>query len=271
LSLGSPQIEGAWFAPNDPVAGTYSIVAFSRFVQGELSGIDEAFAQMEARCRKLPFPHGPFTLCFGRALELGIRAEAGQLERAAELVLELGALGQQSGFDEWVMIAASHQASMDARFYLAGEQRDPDTLQAHIEAMTVVVGAWRAFEMRSWLAYYDGLLARLLIAASQHEAARQHIALSLKMAEDTGMHFYDAELLRIRASSHSDPTARHQDLRQAIELAQEQGALIYELRAALDDVELVGQPALAELNGVLARFPSGHDWPELKRAKALLE
>jgi hypothetical protein len=25
------------------------------------------------------------------------------------------------------------------------------------------------------------------------------------------------------------------------------------------------------LNGVLARFPSGHDWPELKRAKALLE
>jgi class 3 adenylate cyclase/tetratricopeptide (TPR) repeat protein len=269
--LGSPEIDGAWFAPNDPVAGLYAFVAFARFVQGELSSIDEAFAQLEARCAKLRFPHGPFSLCYGRSLELGIRAEAGQLQRAAELVDELTQRGQQSGFDEWVMIAASHQASIGARFYLAGTERDSATLQAFIDGMTAIVGAWRAFELNAFLAYYDGLLARLLTAAGQHDSARAHLALSLQMSADTGMHFYDAELIRIRASTYEDTPSRQSDLQHAIELARKQGALVYELRAALDDFELTGEPARAELEDVLTRFPSGQDWPELGRAKALLE
>jgi hypothetical protein len=97
------------------------------------------------------------------------------------------------------------------------------------------------------------------------------LALSLQMSADTGMHFYDAELIRIRASTYEDTPSRQSDLQHAIELARKQGALVYELRAALDDFELTGEPARAELEDVLTRFPSGQDWPELGRAKALLE
>jgi hypothetical protein len=42
------------------------------------------------------------------------------------------------------------------------------------------------------------------------------------------------------------------------------------LRAAADDFELVGEPALATLAEAVARFPSDQSWPELARARALL-
>ncbi len=268
--LGSPDIEGAYFAPNDPLAGAYSFVAFARFVQGDLPGAEAAFAQMEARCEQLAFPHGAFSLCYGRSLELGIRAEADQLDRAAELVAELASRGQQYGFDEWMMIAASQGASVGARMFLAAGGLEPIALQGHIDTMTGIVNAWRAFELKSFLAFYDGLLARLLSAAGKQADASQHLVLSLQMADETGMHFYDAELLRIRAATHDDPDAQQADLRKAIEVAQSQGALVYELRATADYFEVVGEPARAALADVINRFPTERSWPGLARARALL-
>ena len=52
------------------------------------------------------------------------------------------------------------------------------------------------------------------------------------------MHYYDAELLRLRALTHDDPAARRADLEAALELARRQGAHLFGLRAALDDFEL---------------------------------
>jgi class 3 adenylate cyclase len=269
--LGSPAIEGSWFAPNDPLAGMYSFVAFARFVQGDLAGAEAAFGQMEHRCERLPFPHGTFSLCYGRSIELGIRAETGELDRAAQLVEEIATRGQQNGFDEWVMIAASQRASVSARMFLAAGATGTAALQAHIDAMTAIVGAWRTFAMKAFLAFYDGLLARLLTAAGTPDAARAHLGVALQMADETDMHFYDAELLRIRADTHDDPLDRHADLRSAIELAHGQGALLYEMRAAADDFELIGEQARIPLADAVARFPAEQTWPGLARARALLQ
>ena len=90
------------------------------------------------------------------------------------------------------------------------------------------------------------------------------------MADETGIHFYDAELLRIRAHTHDDVDRRHADLREAIELAQKQGAPAFELRAAADDFELIGEASRGPLTEALSRFPSDQSWPELERARALL-
>ena len=38
------------------------------------------------------------------------------------------------------------------------------------------------------------------------------------------MHFYDAELLRLRAHTHTDPDARQADIAAALDLARRQGA-----------------------------------------------
>jgi hypothetical protein len=91
--------------------------------------------------------------------------------------------------------------------------------------------------------FYDAVLGRLLIAASQPEQARARLDTGLQLAEDTGMHFYDAELLRLRAHTHTDPEARRADLGAARDLARRQGAPLFELRAALDDFERRGEPA----------------------------
>ena len=268
--LGSPEIEGAWFAPNDPIGGMYTFVAFTRFVQGDLAGAEGAFAEMESRCEKLRFPHGAFTLCYGRDIEALVRTEAGQHDRAMELLVEVADRGQRYGFDEWVMVAASGEAAARAVASVAAGETDSAALQPHIQTMTAVVEAWRAAGIKAFLGWYDGALVRVLTAAGMNDAARERVDLALQMADETDWHIFDAELLRLRAHTSDDPDARHADLRAAIELAQLQGAPIYELRAAADDFELIGEPARAALMDVLNRFPSAQTWPELSRVRALL-
>jgi hypothetical protein len=85
------------------------------------------------------------------------------------------------------------------------------------------------------------------------------------------MCFYDAELLRLRAHTHTDPDARRADIGAARSLACHQGATLFELRAALDDFELRGQPARAALVDAASRIPTISAWPEFARAEALLQ
>ena len=268
--LGSPEIEGAWFAPNDPLAAMYAYVALTRFIQGDLAGAETAFAQMERRCEMLRFPHGAFTLCYGRAMETWTRFEAGQFDRVAELVEEVARRGEQHGFDEWVGIATCNLISLAARTALISGAAEPAALQEHIQNMTAVVEAWRAIGRKAFLGGYDATLALLLIAAGMKDAASERVELALQMADETEWHMYDAELLRVRAHTTDDPGAQRAGLRAAIELAQTQGAHIFELRAAADDFELVGEPARAALMDAISRFPADQAWPELARVRALL-
>ena len=92
--------------------------------------------------------------------------------------------------------------------------------------------------MNVYSTWYDGVLGQLSIAAGQPEAARQRLDTALAFARKTGMCFHDAELLRLRAHTHTDPSACHADLDAALELSRRQGATLFELRAALDDFEL---------------------------------
>lgn len=264
------RLEGNWFMPNEPFATIYTYLAMSRFMQGDLAGAEAALAQTHRRCEMLSFPHGMFSLAYAKSLEAWIRIEAGQLDRAADLVAELADLGKQHGFDEWVMVAATQDATVRSVAALAGDKPDPVTLQAHIETMTAVVQTWRAYELKVFLMCYDAVLARLLTAAGQRDAARDRVRIALELANETGMHFYDAELLRVRAHTSDDPDARHAGLREAVSLARKRGAATFELRAAADDFELIGEPARAALADAVAHFPSKQSWPELARARALL-
>jgi hypothetical protein len=124
--------------------------------------------------------------------------------------------------------------------------------------------------VKTFLAFYDGVLARTLTAAGRHDEARERTDIALKMADDTWIQFYDAELMRLRAHTLEDPNARHTQLRDAIEVAKGQGAHLFELRAAADDYELVGEPARASLIEALSRFSPDQTWPELARIRALL-
>jgi tetratricopeptide (TPR) repeat protein len=260
----------SWYTPNDPFAAMYSFLGVTRFLQGDLSGAEAGLAQMQARCDKLGFPHGAFSLCYGRSIGAWIHAEAGQHERAADVADELMALGQRYGFDEWMMVAWSEQSAAHALRALAAGEIGPAALAPHIETMTAVVQTWRTYDVKTFLAFYDDVLARLLIAAGKHEAARERVDIALTMAKDTWMRFYDADLLRLRAHTLDDHDARHAQLCAAIELSRDQGALLFELRSAADDFVLMGEPSRGALLEAISRFPAQQTWPELARARVLL-
>jgi class 3 adenylate cyclase/tetratricopeptide (TPR) repeat protein len=262
--------ETTYYGPNDPIGGTYSFLAFTRFVQGDLRGTEAALEKMEARSHAVGFPRGAFSLCYGRSIDALIRAEAGELERCQGVAAELSSLAKHYDFDEWVMVGWSEESAGRALLALASGETDPAALAPHLKAMTAVVQTWRAFEVKTFLAFYDCVLARVLTAAGDQQAARDCLDVAWKMGQDTWIQFYDAELLRLRAHTLDDEQERHRHFRDAIGLAQKQGAHIFELRSAADDFELIGEPARAALLEASGRMPSDQTWPDLARARALL-
>ncbi|MGV7969623.1 hypothetical protein PJN90_29435, partial [Mycobacterium kansasii] len=78
-----------------------------------------------------------------------------------------------------------------------------------------------------YLTFFEGALARLMIAAGRQDSARLDAALA--MARETGMAFYDSELLRLRSHVQTDEATRRADLENALQLARQQGANLFEL------------------------------------------
>ena len=121
-----------------------------------------------------------------------------------------------------------------------------------------------------YLTFHDAVIGRLLIAAGQPEKARERLDCALRHAEETGMHFHDAELMRVRAHTFTEPDARHAALAAALELARRQGATLFELRCLLDSFDLLGDGDRSELADAARRFPGDARWPELARAQGIL-
>ena len=65
-----------------------------------------------------------------------------------------------------------------------------------------------------WVTWFDSHGARLLIATGRLGDARDQLNLGLQLAEETGMRFYNAELLRLRAATHRPVTAGRPGIRQ---------------------------------------------------------
>jgi predicted ATPase len=127
-----------------------------------------------------------------------------------------------------------------------------------------------------------GALAMGLAGLGQLSEALDVVNEALAAAERGGELWYVAELLRIKGelqlqeSGDRVNSAAEDCLLSAIYLAQEQGALFWELRAALSLARLkVGQDRHDDARRILApvydRFTEGFATAELRAAKALLE
>jgi hypothetical protein len=201
-------------------------------------------------------------------MDTWLRVEAGQLARAAVVTADMINEAERHGFDMWRLVGATWRAAVGALAALDTGDLDPTALAAHIATITTFLDTLRTIEVNIYTTVFDGVLGRLLIAAGQPEAARERLDIGLALAQDTGMCFYDAELLRLRAQTHDDAAARRAEIIRALELARRQGATLFEFRAALDDFELRGQPARASLIDAVSRIPTNNTWPELVRAQA---
>jgi tetratricopeptide (TPR) repeat protein len=265
------ELEAVWFMPNEGTASIYTHLALCRYIQGDLAGAEAELRRTEGRCEGLSFPQGVFSRAYACQMEVLINMEAGRLDRAMQIATALTDNGSQHGFDSWAFTGSAQQSTVSALIELTKDTADEAALQIHIATVTSYIDAWRAFGVRSLITFYDAVLARLLIAAGDLEAARDRIETALALAAETGMHFYDAELLRIRAHTTDDPQSQRADLRAAIELAREQGTPIFEVRAAAEYFDIDPDEGRSAISDAAGHFSADTSWPELARARALLE
>ena len=269
-SLTRPDTGSVWFVPNEPVASMHTHLALARFVQGDLRGTEEQLTEAIRRAADLSFPQGPFSHAHERCYEIWVRIESGQLDKAAEIGAQLKADAKRHGFDFWVLMAGAQEIAVNGLTAISSGEPDAAQLQTYIAMMMVTVQSWRAAEATLFVSFYDAVLAQLLAAAGKPDEARERLDVALQLGEETGVNFYRAELLRLRAHTTEDSGERDADLRAAIDTARQQNAPIFELRAAIDDFELHGESSRDALTDAISRFPADSDWPDLVRARTLL-
>ncbi|HYZ69527.1 MAG TPA: cyclase, partial [Mycobacterium sp.] len=265
--IDESELATVWYHPNEPRALGYHHLALARLMRGDVAGAEEELSRAKSWIDQLGFPLGPYSHGYAGFIDSWICIESGRLDQAVELTEGMVELAQRHGFDAWLIVGSTQQAAAKA---LAALEAGDAELSAHITVMTMLVNTWRTVGLKIYLTMYDCVLGRLLLAAGDVEQARLRFDTALKLAEQTGMRFYDAELLRLRARTQADVGARRADISAARALAAEQGAGLFELRAALDDFELRGAAARAGLIDVVGRVPSSSALPELARARDFL-
>jgi hypothetical protein len=263
-------IEPVWFNPNDALVIARTVVALDRMVQGDRGGAEAELTAAASDAERLPSPKGPYSIAQVLFIQVWAYTEADQLDRAEMLAAELVNLSDKHGFEAWRVLGATQQGCVRGLLMLGRKELDTQRLSACLEGLPELLDTWRSMELNIYLTAYDAILGRLLMAAGRRDDARRRLDMGLALADRTGMHFYDAELLRLRAQTEPDPDAKAGGLAHARALARRQGALLFELRAALDDFAFRGRVARETLIEGVAQFPAGSAWPELARAKALL-
>jgi len=131
------------------------------------------------------------------------------------------------------------------------------------------------------LPFYRGLLAEIEAERGDVEAAQVGIDGALALAGETGEHWFDAGLHRIRGEilhkqNPVDPAPAEAAFLAAIAVAQQQKARSFELRAALSLAKFyqsTRRPIDAHdvLGPALEGFSPTPEFPQIAEAKALLE
>lgn len=254
----------------DVVALAYEHLSIYHVLRGEQAAAEVAMAKAENRGDELAFPWGPYNQAYANHIEIWLCRESGDLDRAERVVTEMVERAERYGIDFWQMLGSTlGQATVAAELSLRSGA-DAGDLSAQIDQLTGFTDFWRSLGLYAYQTQYDCVIGRLLIAAGRLEEARDRINGALQIAEDTQMHFFDAELLRARAKTHTDPDTSAADLGVAMAMARHQGAPLYELRAALDDVDLRGEAAHPQLADTLTRLPAECTLPDVVRARAIL-
>ena len=126
--------------------------------------------------------------------------------------------------------------------------------------------------------YFRTLLAETHRLTGETNTARSILSAALEETERTGEKCYDAELHRGIGEAHyqrGDIPAAAQSFRRALAIARDQGARLWELKAATSYARMLrdqGEPqqAHARLSPIYSWFSEGFDTVPLRRARALL-
>jgi tetratricopeptide (TPR) repeat protein len=220
--------------------------------------------------------------------------EARRLAHPPTLALALAAAGIAGSFvplspesllryaDELLALATEHglghfkQMALIARGWNLGALGRADE---GIPLLTAGLAGLRDLGWELWRPWMLTLLGDVCRMAGQWQSALEHLAEARRLAEEREERSFQAAALRLTGEvllALGDPMAADASYREALALAQQQSAKLWELRAAISLARLWrDQGKRAEARDLLAPvygwFTEGFDTPVLQDAKALLE
>jgi predicted ATPase len=247
-----------------------NLQAYSAIVLFCLGFPDQALARSSAaiaEARRLAHPPAlALSLSLG-TLPLSLVGDNAALDNRAE---QLVAVATEQGFPVWRAMGTVH------RGWVMVKNGD---LNRGIPLLRSGFTAYRATGTDMWTPYNSALLARACEIAGQIEEGLTLLDGALEIVERTGQRWFAAELYRHKGQlllrqGHSK--AAEELYRRALNIAQEQEAKLWELRAAVSLARLWSErgrcPEARDLLApIYAWFTEGFDTPDLKGARALLD
>lgn len=265
----SPNYEATYFMAFDAPAAAHAGLVLARFMCGDIRGADEQTEAALRRCEAIEFPQGPFTAALAQFYTWWTLIERGDLAGAPLAVAAVADIAEQHGFDFWALMAASQRAMTEGLSANDTRTSDTATLAAHAEAVEGLCGMWRMLDLGLFLPFGMATAGRLRAAAGGAAEAAMRYHEALDVANAKGLHFYDAEVMRLQAELLPDTEATEQ-LRTALDLARTQGAVPFELRIARDLLARDESDALVLLGEATRRFAADAHYPELDEARSVL-
>jgi class 3 adenylate cyclase/predicted ATPase len=231
---------------------------------------DQALARSSAsiaEARRLAHPPTWATSLTGSARLLALVGDNVTLDQRADQLL---AVATEQGFPVWLALGTLFRGWVKVQNGDVGEG---------ISLMRSGLTACRATGQDGNMTAFIALLARAFEIAGQIEEAQTQLSDALQIAETTGERWLAAELYRHKGQlllRQGHMEAADGLYRNALGIAREQEAKLWELRAAMSLAGLRhDQDRRAEARGLLAPvygwFTEGFDTPDLKEAKALLD
>jgi class 3 adenylate cyclase/predicted ATPase len=237
-----------------------------------LGHLDQALFQREAALEEARCLSHPPTLAFALGAAAWVtgwcvRLEPGSLLQYADELLAL-TTERGLGFDR--MAALIWRGSSLAALGRADEG---------IPVLTAGVAGWHELGFTVWRPFLLALLADARRMAGQWQAALEHVTEARRLAEETEARWALAETVRLNGDlllAMGDRTGAQAGYHEAIAIAQQQRAKLWELRAAVSLARLWRDEgkrtqAHALLAPVYGCFTEGLGTPVLREAKALLD
>ena len=254
-------------AGDDPHVNALAVVGVVLFCLGYPEQALARSSAAIAEARKLGhLPSLAASLAYGARLHSLDGNDAALRERAGQLI----AVATEQGFPLWRALGT---------VYRGWDRVKTGHVTEAISLLRSGTTAYRATGAEMWMPYGLALLAKAYEISGQVEEAATQLDEALEIVERIGVRWLEAELNRHKGQlllrqGHFE--AAEELYRKALSIAAEQGAKLWELRAAASLARLRrDQGRRADAHDLLAPvydwFTEGFDTPDLKEAKALLD
>jgi hypothetical protein len=250
--------------PNHPLPIALCHQSYSEAVGGDLALARATSERAMSFAEDLPFPRGPFSQCYVLAIRAATEILAADVAAALQASAMQSDVAKRHGYTMWVLISELQGAMLDDAMGIEGAALRAIDIMEELRAMGAVV----------WAPMWYAGLGQVKLLRGETGAAAEQLDTAETFARSTGAHFWTAEITRLKGQVAllDDPrsTTGVELCREAAQLAERQGAHVFELRARLTLSEHAGDPDDLKALGHLVESRAWEGVPEVAAAQRLL-